>query len=71
MGGVSSNTGTVQVCLNQQFGTICGNNFDNSDAQVICSSLGFQKEGTDLWFFWLVRVALYQSVLFTDQFKKK
>ena len=45
VGGASNNTGTVQVCLNQRFGTICDDFFDNYAAQVVCSGLGFQRSG--------------------------
>eukprot|EP00731_Ephydatia_muelleri_P036912 Em0353g1a len=45
VGGASNNTGTVQVCMNQRFGTICDDYFDNNAAQVVCSALGFQRGG--------------------------
>ena len=45
VGGISNSTGTIQLCLNGQFGTICGDGFYTDDAQVVCSALGFQREG--------------------------
>ena len=45
VGGVSNGTGTVQLCLNGKFGTICGYGFNTDEAQVVCGALGFQREG--------------------------
>ncbi|KAL5460311.1 hypothetical protein EMCRGX_G033753 [Ephydatia muelleri] len=45
VGGASNNSGTIQLCLNQHFGTICSHGFNNNDARVICSALGFQRDG--------------------------
>ena len=48
MGGNSTNKGTVQVCLNNKYGTICDQDqsFDNKAAAVTCGYLGFPRQGT-------------------------
>jgi hypothetical protein len=39
VGGVSQREGRVEICLNQQWGTICGKQWSNEDAQVVCRQL--------------------------------
>ena len=36
--GLSSTGGIVQVCINQQFGYICADGWDNREADVVCRS---------------------------------
>ena len=45
MGGAVSNEGRVEVCFNNQFGTICDDNWGDLDAEVACAQLGFSREG--------------------------
>ena len=33
--------GNVEVCLDQQWGSVCDTNWDKLDAQVVCAELGF------------------------------
>ena len=37
--------GRVEVCINNAWGTICDNGFDSAEAEIICSELGFDREG--------------------------
>ena len=45
IGGSAASEGRVEVCLDQQWGTVCDNAFSNIDAGVVCQQLGYSKLG--------------------------
>ena len=43
LGGQLSN-GRVEVCVDQQWGCVCDDNWDRNDAEVVCRWLGLSGE---------------------------
>ena len=53
VGGVTYNEGTVEVCLNNAWGTICHNRWSSVDASVVCGQLGYQPTGIYIVYCWM------------------
>ena len=49
VGGASNYSGRVEVCVNGEWGTVCGDSFTQEDAMAVCNSLGYQSTGV-----WLI-----------------
>ena len=46
-GGTSQYEGRVEVCLDEQWQTVCDDLWSSVDAQVVCRQLGYQSSGKD------------------------
>ncbi|WAQ96295.1 DMBT1-like protein, partial [Mya arenaria] len=45
-GSTSSNQGRIEIFLNGRWGTICDDNFGQTEANVVCGMLGFPRNGS-------------------------
>lgn len=54
--------GRLEIFIGNQWGTICGHNFDNADAEVACRQLGFERSNTFSLASQLGYVMVYDSM---------
>ena len=48
MGGANQLEGRVEMCHDNQWGTVCDHHWDARDASVACGQLGFANRGKKL-----------------------
>ena len=45
VGGRDKTQGTVQICIENVWGTVCDDSWGTSDANVVCGQLGHSNTG--------------------------
>ena len=48
VGGSNSSEGRVEVCSNEEWGSICDDSWEQPEAQVVCRQLGFPSDGKEM-----------------------
>ena len=46
--GPTANQGRVEICINNVWGSVCDNGWDEMDVNVVCRQLGYQHVGKKL-----------------------
>ena len=48
MGGANSSEGHVEICRNNEWGTVCDQMWDDTDAGVVCRQLKLAYNGSSV-----------------------
>ena len=43
----------MEVCINDQWGTVCDDSWDSTDATVVCKQLGYSYTGSEFVNKWI------------------
>ena len=54
--GSGPHEGRLEVCVNEAWGTVCSNGWDNADSKVVCNQLGYLSFGTVICIFVVVLI---------------
>ena len=44
-GGRSTTNGRVEICIDERWGTVCGDSWDLMEVEVVCRQLGYLGPG--------------------------
>ena len=56
-------SGRVEVCVDNQWGTVCDKNWNTADANLVCNQLGFAAKGkTNLYYNYTIAFSKYRQI---------
>ena len=68
--GGSPTEGVVEICFGGKWGSVCNNDWDESDAAVVCGQLGFSRQGEEgsippryFWYYFFLFLLLFVLAL--------
>lgn len=46
--GPNVRAGRLELCVNNVWGTVCANTFDEGDAALACATMNFERQGMEI-----------------------
>ena len=55
VGGSGPHEGRLEVCINEAWGTVCSNGWDNTESNIVCNQLGYLPFGNYDYYYSLIQ----------------